>query len=71
MNVHDTPTRLPVDLDGTTLNILYSEREGKVWVCVDGVAVLRVRGLVAATCDGDTLRGIYESVEVGIIDADG
>ena len=62
---------LPVDLEGETLNVLYSEREGKVWVCVDGVAVLRVRGLVTATCDGDTLRGIYESVEVGIIDADG
>jgi hypothetical protein len=71
MNVYDTPGRLPIDLDGATLNILYSEREGKVWVCVDGVAVLRVRGLVAATCDGDTLRGIHESMEVGIIDADG
>lgn len=70
MNVHDTPSRLPIDLDGTTLNVLYQERGGKVWVCVDGVAVLRVRGLVAATCDGDTLRDTHEPMEAGTIDAD-
>lgn len=43
--------RLPVDFEGEHAGIMVSRIDGKVWVCIDGQSVLRVRKLTSTRVD--------------------
>lgn len=49
----------PVDFEGETLNILTDAINGKLWVCIDGIAVFRAKNLEKITIHDTNVTEIF------------